>query len=51
MKTKRTTGSRRACDRDGKASTRTSVWKIVGGAVLLAAGKVDGGALWAALAA
>ena len=37
MKTEQTTGSRRACDRDGKAPTRLSVWKVVGGAVLLAA--------------
>ena len=37
MKTKRTMGSRLACDRDGKAPTRLSVWKVVGGAVLLAA--------------
>jgi len=37
MKAKRTTGSRRACDRDGKAPTRVSGWKVVAGAVLLAA--------------
>ena len=36
MKTKRTTGSRRVCDRDGKAPTRVSGWKVVVGAVLLA---------------
>jgi len=37
MKTKRTTGLRVARNMDGKASTRVSVWKVVGGAVLLAA--------------
>ena len=36
MKTKQTTGSRLARDRDSKAAMRVSVWKVVAGAVLLA---------------